>query len=402
MRISTNMMFDRNLNNMGKTTSRLDRASEQMYTGEKFKVASEDPAGMAQKLGLTSEIELFKQYSTNGGLLQGSLSLEESVLDSLNTVMSSAYTKVQQSMNGAHDATDKEAIATELEELQKHMFDLMNSKNASGEYIFGGNQSQTQPFIKDSSGIYQFQGDSGQRFVQVSPSVRIASNDSGLELFQAVPTRRTATANTANITTAVTDQGQFDTFYRTRYDPVTAANNTYTVNTLAGTPPQYEIRNAGGTLMQSGDYTQGVAISFNGLELKVNVVAPGAAQTFDLTLPKNDNILNTMSDMIAALRDPALTPEQFKDVVADTEVHLNKARDTVNVATGHLGGRMNNLDDVLNSNEGLTNLNQESRATVSEIDLYEAISNVTKENSALTIAQQAYTMVNKTTLFSYL
>lgn len=46
------------------------------------------------------------------------------------------------------DATDKEAIATELEELQKHMFDLMNSKNASGEYIFGGNQSQTQPFIQ--------------------------------------------------------------------------------------------------------------------------------------------------------------------------------------------------------------------------------------------------------------
>ena len=402
MRISTNMMFERNLSNMGKSTSRLDRASEQMYSGDKFKVASEDPAGMAQKLGLTSEIELFKQYSTNGGLLQGSLSLEESVLDSLNAAMNSAYTKVQQSLNGAMDATDKEAIATELEELQKHMFDLMNSKNASGEYIFGGNQSQTQPFIKDSSDIYQFQGDTGQRFVQVSPSVRIASNDSGLELFQAVPTRRTASANTANITAAVADQGQFDSFYRTRYDPGTPANNTYTVNTLAGVPPQYEIRDAGGTLMQSGNYTQGGAIGFNGLELKVNVVAPGAAQTFDLTPPKNDNVLNTMSDMIAALRDPTLTAEQFKSAVADTEAHISKARDTVNVATGHIGGRMNNLDDVLNSNEGLNVLNQESRANVSEIDLYEAISNVTKENSALSIAQQAYTMVNKTTLFSYL
>ncbi len=38
------------------------------------------------------------------------------------------------------------------------MFDLMNSKNSQGEYIFGGNQSKTQPFIKDASGNYVFQG----------------------------------------------------------------------------------------------------------------------------------------------------------------------------------------------------------------------------------------------------
>jgi len=72
------------------------------------------------------------------------------------------------------------------------MFDLMNSKNSSGEFIFGGNQSKTQPYIKDANGKYIYQGDPGQRNIQVSPTVQIAANDSGQDLFEIVATRRTA------------------------------------------------------------------------------------------------------------------------------------------------------------------------------------------------------------------
>ncbi len=130
-------------------------------------------------MALTKEIDLFKQYSVNGSLLENSLGHEETVLDSLNTAMLSAQTLIQKSNNGSISDDDCKAIASELEGLQQQIFDLMNSKNSSGEFIFGGNQSKTQPYIKDVNGKYIYQGDPGQRNIQVSPTVQIAANDSG-------------------------------------------------------------------------------------------------------------------------------------------------------------------------------------------------------------------------------
>ena len=73
---------------------------------------------MSQKLALTKEIDLFKQYGVNGSLLENSLGHEETVLTSLNTAMTSAQTLIQKSNNSAMDLEERKAIASELEGLQ--------------------------------------------------------------------------------------------------------------------------------------------------------------------------------------------------------------------------------------------------------------------------------------------
>ena len=151
MRISTNMMYQSSTRSLQKVSERLDKASQQMSSGDKFSTAGEDPTGMSAKLSLNSKITAYKQYNTNGNLLDSSLTLEGTVLSSITTSMQSAYTLVQQSQNGSLSTSDRKSIASELEELQSQIYDLMNSKNADGEYIFGGNQSQTQPFIRNSN-----------------------------------------------------------------------------------------------------------------------------------------------------------------------------------------------------------------------------------------------------------
>ena len=50
MRITTNMMYDRNLTSLMKNSERLSKALDQMNTLEKFSTAGESPNGMAQKL----------------------------------------------------------------------------------------------------------------------------------------------------------------------------------------------------------------------------------------------------------------------------------------------------------------------------------------------------------------
>ncbi|MEV3819240.1 flagellar hook-associated protein FlgL [Aeromonas dhakensis] len=401
MRITTNMVYDRNLSSLNSANERLSTAYEQLMTGEKFKSAGEDPSGMSQKLALTKEIDLFKQYGVNGSLLENSLGHEETVLTALNTAMTSAQTLIQKANDSAVGYEDRQAIASELEGLQKQMFDLMNSKNSQGEYIFGGNQSKTQPFIQDASGNFIFQGDTGQRKIQVSPTVQIAANDSGFNLFEIVPTRRTSSAASANIQVGVADQGHFDSFYRNNYDP-SLASNQYTVNTIAGTPDTYEIRDGGGTLLQSGDYVAGNKIPFNGLELTLSLPAGGAAQNFVLDPPQNNNILDGMSDFITALRDPNITPDTFQLKVADATAHMKNARLNVDQGLGEIGGRMNGLDQVMGSNEGLSTLNQQARAKVSEADLYEVIATLSKEDAALSATQLSFSKISKLTLFDYI
>ncbi|POG24595.1 flagellar hook-associated protein 3 [Aeromonas bestiarum] len=401
MRITTNMVYNRNISSLNNANERLSTAYEQLQSGDKFKTSGEDPSGMSQKMALTKEIDLFKQYGVNGSLLENSLGHEETVLTALNTAMTSAQTLIQKANDSAVGFDDRKAIASELEGLQKQMFDLMNSKNSQGEFIFGGNQSKTQPFVKDASGNYLFQGDTGQRNIQVSPTVQIAANDSGFNLFEIVPTRRTSSAGSANIQVGVADQGNFDSFYRNNYDPALASNQ-YTVTTAAGAPDTYEVRDGGGTLLQSGDYVAGNKIPFNGLELTLNLPAGGAAQNFVLDPPQNNNILDGMSDFITALRDPNITPDTFQVKVADATSHMKNARLNVDQGLGEIGGRMNSLEQVLGSNEGLSTLNQQARAKVSEADLYEVIAALSKEDAALSASQLSFSKISKLTLFDYI
>ncbi len=64
---------------------------------------------------------------------------------------------------------------------------LMNSRTASGEYLFAGSRGQTQPFQRNSAGDVEFKGDEKQRRVQVTASSSLPINDSGRGVFTDVP-----------------------------------------------------------------------------------------------------------------------------------------------------------------------------------------------------------------------
>ena len=153
--------------------------------------------------------------------------------------------------------------------------------------------------------------------------------------------------------------------------------------------------------MQSGNYTQGDEISFNGLKLNPGV-ASGSSTSFALDAPSSDNVLNKLGKMITALRDPTQTTDQINTLAASTQVHLSNSQNSVNQTIGTVGARLSSLDAITNSNTNLSGISQDKKAEVSEVDLYEAITNLTKENNALDMARKSYAMINKSTLFDYL
>ncbi len=89
-----------------------------------------------------------------------------------------------QAGNGGLDASDKNALATELAQREDELLNLLNSRDASGKYLFSGSQGDTQPFVRNPDGTYSYNGDEGQREVQIASSTFIAISDNGKILFE--------------------------------------------------------------------------------------------------------------------------------------------------------------------------------------------------------------------------
>lgn len=394
MRISTSLSFERSLSYLQSTNTKLDKASEQYNSGMKFTTAAEDPTGMGNKLRFDAEISTYTQYSVNAGLASDALGLEETALTSIYESLSSCVVSLQSSVNGTYDEYNLDAVATALEESLSLVFDLTNTKTSEGEYIFSGNQSMQPTMVKTSDGTYECQADAGYRQVKVSPSVKVTTSDSGLKIFEQSPLCRTASTTGAEL--GYSALSTFDNFVNTNY--VVGGDNTYSVayDDANGT---YQITH-GGKVVQEGEMEAGGTIIFNGLDITLNQGVTNCDITLDP--PQNDNVLNTLQSLITALRDPNLTVKERCQILAQGQVSVSNAKENINVTLGHVGGRLKNIESVINSNESLNVIKQEARANISEVDVYEAASNLLKEQNALSMAQKTFSMVNGSSLFDYI
>ncbi len=407
MRLSFNQKYQNNLNAILNAQEKLQRASAQLEKQTKILTPSEDPAASARVVGLDQQISQFSQFQNNSILLKNSLNMEETTLTGLRTASDQARSLVVSLGNGAYSQLDRSAIAKQLDNIKSQMFDLMNQKDTNGGYLFSGFQEQTQPYSLDiATGKYVFNGDEGQKSLQVSPSVTIASNDSGKVIFEDVNARfKTENISTAGGLTSgkisVQNQSVFDDFYRQNYDAQTAANNNYQL--VIDAANNYEIQRNGASLTPAvtGTYTPGQAITFQGLSLQTDGAGPGQMD-FSLKAPEKINILNTMSDLVKAIETDQLDGDALAEAIADALAQLDNATLKVDSAVSGVGGRINVLDSVYESNEDLQINNKAFRAELYEVDYAQALTELTKQETALQAIQSTFNRVTSTSLFDYL
>ncbi|MDQ2043044.1 flagellar hook-associated protein FlgL [Pseudoalteromonas sp. 20-92] len=410
MRLSNNLMYQNSLNSILNNQQSVNKAQEQVNTQKRVLTASDDPSASARALQYTDRIQSNEQYTKNITMLTSRLNIEEAALKGIKSALEKAHTLTIQAGNGAYDDVDRESIAEEIKALQSSVLDLMNSKTEDGKYIFSGYQDNTQTYaLESSTGIYVYGGDQGEHKIKITEGVDIKSSDNGFDAFEKVDARLNVTSNDGTviggITSAkvfVTEQGQFDLFHKSNFDPDPAApigSNTINVITTVGTPNTYQIEQSG-TILAAGDFG-GSKISFAGLEISISPVASGQVD-FALEAPKKENVLNSMNELIAGLTNPSLTQEEFKEVLADSLVQINNAKNNVSLTQAGLGGRINTADKVQQSNTDLDINNKSSRSGLVDIDITEAITELTKQETALQASQATFGRLANLSLFDYL
>ncbi len=424
MRISTAMQYNTTMMYIQKANTRLDEAAQQYNTGKKFTTAGEDPSGMSSSIKYTSDISAYDQYQINAGLAADTLSQSETALEQLWNVLNSLSVSIQQAVNGTMDESSKSAIAATIEQYQAQIFDLMNTKNAEGEYIFSGNQSSQPAFTLTSDGNYECQADGGSRSVQVSPTQTVQVTDSALNIFQNVAlakeingehtsvTYTTGATGTGGLTLddediQITNYDDFEDLYSDYFTTVTAnaAQNTlrFEIDATAGT---FELYGYDG-LIDSGELTESNKIECKGITIDVSSIiedSDGGTITIDITLQpvEKDNILNVLSDVISVLRDTDISNEEYVEQLALAQISIANAMTNYDKYRGEIGARLTQIDSIIDSNDALGLIKETALANVTEIDTYEAVSNLLKEQLALQSAQQSYAIVHSSSLFDYI
>ncbi|WP_295350976.1 flagellar hook-associated protein FlgL [uncultured Succinivibrio sp.] len=416
MRISTTMQYTNSLGYIKNSNSKVDEQATKYNSGLKFQSAGEDPSGMASKVKYEGAIAAYKQYIEAGGIANNSLSEEETALSSMWDTLSSVHTRLQQCVNGSNDRSSLKALSAEIAQLRDHLFDLMNTQNTEGEYIFTGAQSDIETYTLTSTGKYECQADGSTRGVVVSPSVNVQVSDSGLDIFENCKTAYTVKVDETPSIAAferceIKSYGTFNKVFEDNYDPSATYNpldpdnskNKLTIE-LDG-KGNFKLLGADGAEIESGvvDTTTSInKISVRGMEFTISDANANGKIYIELEKPKTENMLNILTDIVATIDDESVSNVDKIAAITKCQVDVEIALSHYDSYRGQIGARQNAITNILNANESLSAIKVESKANVSEVDAFEAASELIRAQNQLTVSRQIYSMLNKQSLFDFI
>jgi len=411
MRISTQQVFLNNIDNISKNSGELFKTQQQLSTGKRVLQPSDDPLASAQIQKFKKEVARTEQFAGNIDVATRRLELEEITIEQINNQSIRLRELALQGKNGTLNATDRQVIASEVDEIIRSLDSLMNTKDVQGEFLFSGHKGFTKPYTLGPSGRYEFNGDDGQRFLQIGPENKVASTDSGFEVFEKVP--RVSGYVIPNVTQSTTVIGEVDVqggdaeafgTYMAANAPLTitiqSGNLTITDKTGAFVTPEAPAVEMDGTYTIPGDVN---SIRIAGVDVEINA---GGAGTATLDVFDQHNILNTALDLKAAMEVGEFeTNEQrsrFQERMDHVLDNLKGVEENNISSRASIGGRLNALEQQDLVNEDYKLFTEEALSSFEDLDYNEAISRFTLQETALQASYSSFARVQDLNLFNFI
>ena len=187
MRISTIQLFQQRVDAMLAQQQQLSKTEMQLATGKRVVSPSDDPAASLRNLQLDDRRTQNVQFLENIDRAQGRLELEETALANGVDLLQRVRELAVAALNGSNSPGDLQAIEVEVRSLLDGLVGAANTRNANGEYLFGGYQTGGVPFSDNGSGVISYSGDRGTLHLQVSATRQLAVADNGADVFMAIP-----------------------------------------------------------------------------------------------------------------------------------------------------------------------------------------------------------------------
>ena len=146
MRVTQSMLSNNMLRNLTSSYNRMGKMQEQLSSGKKVNRPSDDPVTVMKGLGYGMTVDKVGQYQKNLGEVNNWLDSSDDALDGVGQVLHRVNDLVRNAANsGAMTPEDREKIKIELEQMQKQLQDLSNTK-VGDKYIFSGTMTDKPLF----------------------------------------------------------------------------------------------------------------------------------------------------------------------------------------------------------------------------------------------------------------
>lgn len=210
MRVSTKQLQQQGIQSILDQQSAVARLQNQIASGKRIQSPSDDPAAAVRILDIRQALDTNTQYQENIGAVRERLELEDTSLASAVDILQRVRELAIQGNNDIQSADSRRTLASEVRQRLDDLLSLANTRNSNGEYIFSGFQTDVRPFVAETDGTFTYNGDQGQRFLQVSAYRQLADGDSGSAVFREVVNGNGAfqvREHSANAGTGIIDPG---------------------------------------------------------------------------------------------------------------------------------------------------------------------------------------------------
>jgi len=398
MRISNDTLRSAFLSALDEARRRVLDTQEKVSTGLRINSPSDDPVAAARVAHLDASLTRLDQYHANAIFARNQLGLEEEALTEAIGNLQRIRELTLQANNSTTSAADRSIIAAEIRQHRDAILTIANTTDVDGRYLFAGYREQTTPFTFDSSGSIAYNGDHGQRTLQISDSRFVAINDSGAEVFQRIPEGNgtfVLGVSAANTGTGTLGAGTVD-------DPTAWVADTYTITFL--TPGSYEVRDSANALITSGSFTPSQSLTFAGASVRIDG-APAAGDTFTVTPSAQRDLFASLDVLIEEIDVPAGDPAgraQLHSEIGQRLLDLDNAISRLNSTRGDVGARVRALDQQESLNEEFEVHLRTTLSSVRDLDYADALSRLSQELFGLDAAQQAFARAQNLSLFKYI
>jgi flagellar hook-associated protein 3 FlgL len=420
MRISSSTFYDAGVSAIQQQNAKLLQVQQQIASGRRILTPADDPIGAAQALDVTQAQAINAQFSTNSGSASDSLSLEESVLGNISSLLQDVKTIAVSAGNGTLSHNDRMSLASELSSRYQELLGFANTVDSGGQYLFSGYQGGIRPFYESAPGVIGYNGDQGQRLIQISASRQIAVSDAGSDVFQRIPkgNGNFVTAAGSNTGSAVIDLGSV--LEQSKWnDPANSKDLSVKFSVKAGITSYDIIDNASGKSLLTGAapgaapyprvYTSGSSIELKqsgppafdfGAQFSITGV-PADGDSFSIQPSGHQDIFKTINSLVQLLQTSTRGSAMTNQLSA-VQKNLDNALENVLFMRFTTGARLNELDSVKSAGDDRALQYSQTLSRLQDLDYAKAAAELTQQQVNLEAAQKSFANVAGLSLFKYL
>lgn len=352
MRISTNQFHSQGINSIQRHQESLLDMQIKLSTGKKVNQASDDPVAIGQIHSINRTMKNIEQYAKNGEFAKTQLIMEETAIDDTQKSLQRARELGIQMMNGTYTESNRKAVAQEIDQLIEQVRNMMNYTTSEGEALFAGNDVDKKPYVVDTA-VYDD-----------TTTVPVETMSGFYSYIGNLPAADPNYSPTANYGSRFVQIG-FD------FDNKLQSDDKGDAARVRVSDNGSDVFNLPGGSLSLAKYDDGVGN------------------------PPDDNILNVLVEMRNQLQAGERLDSAVVEDITTSITHLSQVK-------AEIGGRQNRIESQAESGENFKLSLLERRSNLEDQDVVAGISEFSKFQNALQMAQQVFSKVQGMSLFNYI